>query len=149
MTQALRRLSPWSPVESRRLLLLVAGGLVVVAIAWWIVSREAAWDDQTGGMVIAVAGALLAAYGVTSWLLRARTACAARRRVLFAGLGDVGEGRAAPAVASAAVTPAAWVVAHPDQGRYHRPECALAAPDWPAFGRAEVADRRPCGVCEP
>ena len=149
MTAALRRLSPWSPAESRRLLLLVAAGLVVVAIAWWVVSREAAWDDQTNGMVIAVAGALVAAYGVTSWLLRARSACAARRRVMFAVLGDVGSGREAPRATVQVLVPAAWVVAHPSQGRYHRAECALAAAGWPAFARADVADREPCGVCAP
>jgi hypothetical protein len=149
VTTALRRLSPWSPAESRRLVLLVAVGLVVVGVAWWRVSREAAWNDQTDGMVIAVAGALLSAYGVTSWLLRARSACAARRRVMFAVVGDVGPGRAAPVVASVAGGPASLVVAHPEQGRYHRPGCALASADWPTFPRTDVADRQACGVCSP
>lgn len=154
MTTVLRRLSPWSPVESRRLLLLVGVGLVVVAVAWWFTSRESAWDAQTDSLTLAVAGALVAAYGVTSWLLRARAVCAARRRVLFAavpGFADVGNGRDAPVQGSHPVVtePASHVTAHPEQGRYHRPDCALAAADWPVRPRAELADRQPCGVCGP
>ena len=153
MTGALRRLSPWSPAESRRLLLLVVAGLVVVGLAWWITSREAAWDEQTDGMVIAIAGAMIAAYGVTSWLLRARAVCAARRRVMFAlvpGFAELGSGRAATPVAIAGETgPAEHVAVHPEQGRFHRPGCALAPGDWPVLPRAAVADRRPCGVCAP
>lgn len=150
MSAVLRRLSPWSPAESRRLLVLVVVGFVVVAFAWWSTSREAAWDAQTDGLVIAVVGAMIAAYGVTSWLLRARAVCAARRRVMFAVLGDVGPGRAAPALRiDETAAPAVFVVAHPERGRYHRPGCALAAADWPNVARAALADRRPCGVCNP
>ena len=133
------------------MLLLVAMGLVVVGVAWWITSREAAWDEQTDGMVIAVAGAMVAAYGVTSWLLRARALCAARRRVMFAVVGDVGTGRESARVARTEPEgPADHVVAHPEHGRYHRPTCALAVGhDWPTHHRDEVADRRACGVCRP
>ncbi len=155
MTGALRRLSPWSPVESRRVLLLVVVGLVVVGFAWWNTSREAAWDQQTDGMVVAVVGAMIAAYGVTSWLLRARAVCGARRRGMFAVLGDVGSGREAVRAVAVddATGPADPVTAHPEQGRYHRPGCALASGDWPTFSRvaltAELADRQGCGVCGP
>ncbi len=157
MTGALRRLSPWSPAESRRLLALVLVGLVVVGVAWWITSREAAWDSQTDGMLIAVAGAMIAAYGATSWLLRARAVCAARRRVMFSlvpGMSDldaeVVNGRAAAsALVAEEAGPAEHVVAHPEQGRFHRPGCALASGDWPVLPRAEVADRQACGVCQP
>jgi hypothetical protein len=153
VTGVLRRLSPWSPAETRRLLLLVVVGLVVVGIAWWITSREAAWDEQTDGMLLAVAGAMIAAYGVTSWLLRARAVCAARRRVMFAvvpGFAELGPGREAALIAPVEETgPAAFVVAHPEQGRFHRRGCALATVDWPERPRTEVADRQPCGVCAP
>jgi hypothetical protein len=126
------------------MLLLVLAGLVVVVVAFEIVSRQAAWDDQTNGMVLAVAGAMLAAYGVTSWLVRARSLCASRRGRMFAVLDDPA------AVPDEKTGPALWVVAHPDSGRYHRPDCALAAGQgWPAFRRADVDDRRPCGVCAP
>ncbi len=153
MTAVLRRLSPWSPAESRRLLVLLVVGLVVVGVAWWITSREAAWDEQTDGMLIAVVGAMVALYGVTSWLLRARAVCAARRRVMFAvvpGFAELGNGRAAAAVVVAEdAGPAEHVVAHPEQGRFHRIGCALASADWPARPRAELADRPACGVCAP
>ncbi len=150
MSAGLRRLSPWSPAESRRLLLLVGVGLLVVAVAWWTVSREAAWNDQTDAMGMAVVGAMVAAYGVTSWLLRARAVCTARRRAMFAVLGDVGPGRTAAPIVVTDEGPAEFVVAHPDQGRYHRPECALAAgTNWPTVPRASLMDRQPCGVCQP
>ncbi|WP_019875971.1 hypothetical protein [Sporichthya polymorpha] len=150
MTAVLRRLSPWSPVESRRLLLLVGVGLLVVAVAWWIVSREAAWNDQTDAMGLAVLGAMVAAYGVTSWLLRARAVCNARRNAMFAVIGDVGPGRTAAPPAVTEEGPAEEVVAHPEQGRYHRPSCALAAgTNWPLVPRATLIDRQPCGVCDP
>ncbi|GAA0617651.1 hypothetical protein GCM10009547_19910 [Sporichthya brevicatena] len=150
MTAVLRRLSPWSPAESRRLLLLVGAGLVVVAVAWWIVSREAAWSEQTDAMGLAVIGAMVAAYGVTSWLLRARAVCTARRNAMFAVLGDVGPGRTAAPIVVIDEGPAEFVVAHPEQGRYHRPDCALAAgTNWPTVPRVELADRQACGVCTP
>lgn len=130
------------------MLLLVGLGLVVVAVAWWITSREAAWDEQTDGMLLAVVGAMIAAYGVTSWLLRARAVCAARRGVMFSVVPGIGDLDLPPAAQP--VEHAAQVVAHPEQGRFHRPECALVAGSgWPTYPRAKVTDREPCGVCRP
>jgi uncharacterized membrane protein YeaQ/YmgE (transglycosylase-associated protein family) len=154
VTEVLRRLSPWSPAESRRLLLLVVVGLVVVTMSWWIVSREAAWGDQTNGMVLGVAGAMVAAYGVSSWLLRARALFLRHRAAVFARIEGADavlrSGRVAARAEPVTVESFEVVVAHPTQGRFHRPGCALTqGQGWPAVRREDLVDRRPCGVCRP
>jgi hypothetical protein len=138
--KAARAWSPWSPAEAARWAAVGLAAHATVLIAWWLVHREASFDHQVRWVALGVAGFIVAAYGDVSWLLRARGMILDRRRTLLPD----------PTIASAPISLVTTVVAGPDLGLFHRPDCALArGKGWPALARTEVAGRRPCGVCEP
>ena len=151
---AIGRMSPWSTTDAVRCAGLVAAGAVLTGVGWWRTADEASWDHQVTPVAIALVGFGLAAFGVVSWLLRARAVLMDRRGVLLSDERLAAHGfvpTVEPGVGGAAGASTS-VVAHRDEGRFHRPGCALASGrGWSTFARAELADegRLPCGICRP
>jgi hypothetical protein len=150
---ALGRLSPWSAIDAARCAALVAAGAVVTGVGWWRTAGEAAWDHQITPVAIALSGFGIAAFGVVSWLLRARAVLLDRRAALLSDERLATRGSVRPDERDLSRFGAATtVVAHRTDGRFHRPGCSLAAGrSWSTLDRAELEDegRSPCGICRP
>jgi hypothetical protein len=149
-----RRVSPWSTTDGLRAAAVVAVGVGVTVVGWWRTADEASWDRQVTPVGIALVGFGLAAFGVVSWLVGARSTLAERRGALLSDdalAARLGRSLVEPDV-DEGVDASARVVAHPTEGRFHRPTCALAASrGWSTSDRAELVGdgRLPCGICRP
>ena len=144
------RALPWTDEELFRWLVTVvlAAGLCVAA--WWAAAGHARLRDQIAFANFAVAGLVLTCYAHAALFLRGRRAVGARRRALLTEPPEHSGSRSA--ADSRQFCSQNGFVAGDGLGRYHRPDCPLAAGrDWSEAARADhdAAGRRPCGVCRP
>ncbi len=143
---------PWRPGTSARwwvAQMVVAG--VVIAAAWAAGGRGSV-QGQIPWLNVAVLAAVVSAVANGLWIVSARRAFGARRRLVLGAL-DVTVHDGLDANPSPAGTPGEESpVAVPGLQRYHRPGCPLVAgrtlvaatgPDHDAAGRV------PCGWCTP
>jgi hypothetical protein len=139
--------TPWSRGDVVRLIAGVATGGIVVALGWNGAATRAQLDDQTGFVVLGVAGFLVAVMAQSLWLKRGRRAVAAYATAVQSTLAAlVDRPPAAP------VTSGDGLVATGGMRHFHRPDCPIAAGrGWSAEPRRshEAAGRTPCGICSP
>ena len=138
---------PWSRGDAVRLIVGVAAGGIVVALAWNGAATRSQLDDQTGFIVLGMAGFLVAVLAQSVWLKRGRRAVAAYAAIVQTTVAAlVEQPRAAP------VTGGAGLVATAGMHYFHRPDCPIASGrGWGAEPRRshEAAGRTPCGICRP
>ena len=137
----------WSRADLVRLAVGIATGGVVVAVAWNGAATRSQLDDQTGFIVLGVAGFLVAVLAQSVWLKRGRRAVATYATTIQASV--------AAFVEQPSVTPMIGtdgLVATAGMLHFHRPDCPIAAGrGWSAEPRRshEAAGRTPCGICTP
>ena len=137
----------WSRADLVRLTIGIATGGAVVAVAWNGAATRSQLDDQTGFVILGVAGFLVAVLAQSVWLKRGRRAVGAYATTIQASV--------AALVEQPSVTPmreAEGLVATGDMRHFHRPDCPIAAGrGWSAEPRRshEATGRTPCGICTP
>ena len=137
----------WSRADLIRLTVGIATGGVVVAVAWNGAATRSQLDDQTGFIVLGVAGFLVAVLAQSVWLKRGRRAVATYATTIQAAVAAFVE---QPSVTPMTATDG--LVATAGMLHFHRPDCPIAAGrGWSAEPRRhhETAGRTPCGICRP
>ena len=140
-------MTPWSRADLVRLAIGIATGGVVVALAWNGAATRSQLDDQTGFIVLGVAGFLVAVLTQSLWLKRGRRAVATYATTIRASVAALAE---QPSVTP--MTGTEGLVATNEMRHFHRPDCPIAAGrGWSAEPRRshETAGRTPCGICTP
>ena len=137
----------WSRADLVRLTIGVVTGGVVVALAWNGAATRSQLDDQTGFIVLGVAGFLVAVLAQGVWLKRGRRAVATYATTIQASVAAFVE---QPSVTT--MTGTDGLVATAGMLHFHRSDCPIAAGrGWSAEPRRshEAAGRTPCGICTP
>ncbi len=137
----------WSRADLVRLAIGIATGGVVVAVAWNGAATRSQLDDQTGFIVLGVAGFLVAVLAQSLWLKRGRRAVGAYATTIQASVAALVERPSATPM-----TGPDGLVATGDMRHFHLPDCPIAAGrGWSAEPRRyhETAGRTPCGICQP
>ena len=143
------RQAPWSTGDLVLLAAVVAAGGVLCGLAWNGVATRSRLEDQTGWIVLGVAGFLLAAAAQRLWLRRARRAVASYAAAVQGPVAVLIEEPPAPPTL---VRGRDDLVATGGLRHFHRPDCPIAAGQgWSAEPRRahEAAGRTPCGICLP
>ncbi|MEW6472106.1 MAG: hypothetical protein AB1679_07540 [Actinomycetota bacterium] len=138
---------PWSRGDVVRLTVGVAAGGILVAMAWNGTATRSRLDDQTGFIVLGVAGFLVAVFAQSLWLKRGRRAVAA-----YAATVQTTVAALADQPPTAPVRAGDGLVATAGIRHFHRSDCPIAAGrGWSSEPRRshEAAGRTPCGICAP
>ena len=140
-------MTPWSRGDVVRLIVGVAAGGIVVGLAWNGAATRGQLDDQTGFIVLGVAGFLVAVLAQSVWLTRGRRAVAAYAATVQTSVAAL---VVQPPAASVSGSPG--LVATDGMHHFHRPDCPIASGrGWSAHPRHihAAAGRTPCGICRP
>ncbi len=142
----------WKGEDLLRLLATTGIGLALMVAAWWQAADEVLLEDQVGWANLSVGGALLASYGLVSWILRGRRAVGQRRVQLLGEAVVVDEPGPTTSGDDTIVQHDGALVAVVDRRFFHRAGCPLTI-DRPTEATSRdahlAAGRDACGVCRP